>query len=115
MSSTSTSKAVTAIDSVVLGPESFTGFESPRETMDEALISDGDDPKHRKGYVAPKRQTSWWNASFILVAELVGTGILGLPSTFSTVGWIPGALLLVVFAGLAFYSGCVRVTYAIHT
>ena len=78
------------------------------------VLLDGDDQlEHtkvrKKGYVVPERRTTWYNAAAVLVAELVGTGVLGLPSTFAAVGWIPGVLLLVVFALLAFYSG-----YVIH-
>ena len=101
-------------------PSAFTGVTQLREGQDasdlsDALIIDAAGPDdadfvagkiRKKGFVEPERRTTWYNAAFILVAELVGTGVLGLPYTFATVGWIPGVALLFVFAGLAFYSGC---------
>eukprot|EP00750_Incisomonas_marina_P013899 INCI17564.6.p1 GENE.INCI17564.6~~INCI17564.6.p1 ORF type:complete len:398 (-),score=36.49 INCI17564.6:585-1685(-) len=100
-------------------PSAFTGVTQLREGQDasdlsDALIIDAAGPDdadfvagkiRKKGFVEPERRTTWYNAAFILVAELVGTGVLGLPYTFATVGWIPGVALLFVFAGLAFYSG----------
>lgn len=102
-----------------LSPSAFTGMSKLRAGQDSHDLSDAlidaagsEDGEfvagkiRKKGFVEPERRTTWYNAAFILVAELVGTGILGLPYTFATVGWIPGVALLFVFAGLAFYSGC---------
>mmetsp|Transcript_6872 Transcript_6872/g.14312 ORF Transcript_6872/g.14312 Transcript_6872/m.14312 type:complete len:460 (-) Transcript_6872:52-1431(-) len=55
--------------------------------------------------VRPVRQTAWWNASCILIAELVGTGVLGLPYTFDVLGGAVGGAFLLLFGALAYYSG----------
>ena len=59
----------------------------------------------RRGYVRPERRTGWANVSFILFAELVGTGILALPYTFAKVGYAVGTGLLVLFMAMSVYAG----------
>mmetsp|Transcript_6221 Transcript_6221/g.10691 ORF Transcript_6221/g.10691 Transcript_6221/m.10691 type:complete len:468 (-) Transcript_6221:296-1699(-) len=58
-----------------------------------------------RGYVPPPRNQEWYHAAAILVAELVGTGVLALPHTFAVVGVTNGVLLLVFFAIFSWYSG----------
>ncbi|GBG28094.1 Proton-coupled amino acid transporter 4 [Hondaea fermentalgiana] len=59
----------------------------------------------RHGYVPPPRRQEWYHAAAILVAELVGTGVLALPHTFAVIGVAAGVAVLLVFALLSLYSG----------
>ena len=56
-------------------------------------------------FVAPPRRSAWWQASAVLIAELVGTGVLGLPYTLNILGLAPGLAVLIIFAFFAYYSG----------
>jgi hypothetical protein len=62
-------------------------------------------PGRRYGHVKPQRRASWLHVAAILVAELVGTGVLALPHTLSSLGLIPGVALLLAFSALTLYSG----------
>jgi len=73
-------------------------FGSPMSSGTKAIVS------HR-GYVAPVRQTGWVNCVFIILADLIGTGIMGLPYTFSKLGWLVGSIILLFFGVLTWYSG----------
>ncbi len=45
------------------------------------------------------------NCVFIILADLIGTGIMGLPYTFSKLGWLVGSIILLFFGVLTWYSG----------
>ena len=49
-----------------------------------SVLSKASYVSHR-GFVPPQRVTGWVNIVFIIIADLVGTGIVGLPYTFSKV------------------------------
>mmetsp|Transcript_6195 Transcript_6195/g.11006 ORF Transcript_6195/g.11006 Transcript_6195/m.11006 type:complete len:479 (-) Transcript_6195:63-1499(-) len=83
---------------------------SPRSrTLGDAspYLSDGSFYRRYRGpgFVPPPREQSWVHASFILVAELVGTGVLALPHTFAIVGVPLGVATLIIFSFLGAYSG----------
>ena len=40
--------------------------------------------------------SEWWHTAMLLLADIVGSGVLGLPGAFSRVGWVFGILLLIV-------------------
>jgi len=61
--------------------------------------------QRESGYVPPPREQTWVNASFILVAELVGTGVLGLAHNFAVLQMGNGVMALLIFAVLTLYSG----------
>ncbi|KAJ8905649.1 hypothetical protein NDN08_002155 [Rhodosorus marinus] len=44
-------------------------------------------------------------AMFLLVVDVVGTGVLTIPNTFATLGWIPGHLTLLLCWGLSLCAG----------
>jgi hypothetical protein len=48
---------------------------------------------------------SWHHATLIIVGEVLGTGIMGLPSAMVPLGWVCGLGSCVLFAGTAVYSG----------
>lgn len=50
---------------------------------------------------------SWWQAGMVMVAETISLGILSLPQAMSTVGVIPGLILLLSLGVFASYSGLV--------
>ncbi|QDZ17624.1 transmembrane amino acid transporter [Chloropicon primus] len=58
-----------------------------------------------RGFQPPSRITGWVNVVFIIMADLIGTGIVGLPETFTRMGWAIGLLILISFGLLTAYSG----------
>jgi len=58
-----------------------------------------------RGFVPPERITGWINVVFIIMADLIGTGIVGLPETFSRMGWVVGTVVLTFFGLLTAYAG----------
>ncbi|KAJ8905646.1 hypothetical protein NDN08_002152 [Rhodosorus marinus] len=44
-------------------------------------------------------------AMFLLVVDMVGTGVLSIPNAFATLGWIPGHLTLLLCWGLSMCAG----------
>jgi len=57
------------------------------------------------GYIPPKRKQQWFHAAFILIAEIVGTGVMALPETFSLIGAVPGTVVLLSFAFASWFAG----------
>jgi amino acid permease len=49
--------------------------------------------------------TAWYSIAAIIVANMLGTGVLSLPYAASALGWLPFSILLVTFAAGALYSG----------
>ena len=43
------------------------------------------------------RTNEWYHTAFLLLADIVGTGVLSLMGAFAKVGWLPGVLLLLVW------------------
>lgn len=58
-----------------------------------------------RGYVPPTRITGWVNVVFIIMADLIGTGIVNLPETFNRMGWAVGLTVLFIFGLLTAYAG----------
>ncbi|KAG9240732.1 transmembrane amino acid transporter protein-domain-containing protein [Calycina marina] len=51
------------------------------------------------------KNLSWWQCSFIMLAETVSLGILSLPYTLEILGVIPGVILIVALGILSAYTG----------
>ncbi len=51
------------------------------------------------------RQGTWKHAAFLLVANIIGTGVLELPAALKALGWIPGVITLILFYLLNTYTG----------
>jgi len=51
------------------------------------------------------RENGWVVTTFLLLTDIVGTGVFGLPSAFKKLGWIPGILSLLLAALLGKYTG----------
>jgi len=69
-----------------------------------SVLSKASYVSHR-GFVPPERVTGWVNIVFIIISDLVGTGIVGLPYTFAKLGWAVGATVLLLFGLLTVYAG----------
>ncbi len=52
-----------------------------------------------------QHRTSWPRISAIIVASMLGTGVLSLPYAASVLGWLPFILANLVFCTGALYSG----------
>lgn len=53
------------------------------------------------------RTMTWWQVSAVMIAETISLGILSLPSVLSTVGMVPGVILIAGLGILATYTGYV--------
>lgn len=53
------------------------------------------------------RSLEWWQCGMVMIAETISLGILSLPSVLSTVGLIPGFILILGMGVFATYSGYV--------
>jgi len=51
------------------------------------------------------RTSTWWHSALLVVADVVGTGVLSLPYAFSRLGWVPSLILLAVNLFFGVYSG----------
>jgi len=49
-------------------------------------------------------KATWYDASAVVVAEVIGVGVLGLPFTVSRLGWVPGIGLLTLVCLANMYS-----------
>ncbi|CAK0885978.1 unnamed protein product [Prorocentrum cordatum] len=55
------------------------------------------------------RRSEWHHTALLVVADVVGTGVLSLPGHFGALGWLPGLLLLAGCALLNLYTGMLLV------
>ena len=69
--------------------------DSPLVTFDD---ESSPAPSHHPSY-------NWKHASMIIVGEVLGTGIMGLPKAMVSLGWGLGLFSVVLFACTAVYSG----------
>jgi len=51
------------------------------------------------------RENNWFLTSFLLLSDVIGTGILGLPYAFNKLGWLPGIFSLLLFCFLGQFTG----------
>jgi hypothetical protein len=68
----------------------------PDPCQDDASVACGD---------IKFKSLEWWQCGMIMIAETVSLGILSLPSVLSTVGLIPGFILILGLGIFATYSG----------
>jgi len=52
-----------------------------------------------------EKKSTWWQSSFLLTGELMGTGILSLPYACGRLGWVLGLSSCVVFAVISAHTG----------
>jgi len=61
--------------------------------------------RHLSRHWTLARNNNWIQTTFLLLADVVGTGVLGLPYAFKRLGWIPGIAAMVVFCLLGQCTG----------
>lgn len=96
------------------GSLSLASSRDTRSTRDHTGVSDAThareslleaptvwDAHHEEGVA----RSSWPMSALIMVGEIMGTGILGLPYACSRLGWVPGLVACVMFGITAVYSG----------
>jgi amino acid permease len=49
--------------------------------------------------------TEWWQSFLVILAAVIGVGVLSLPEAFSRLGWIPGVTALMACCGVSIWSG----------
>jgi len=54
---------------------------------------------------APEAHATWVTAGQLMVADIVGVGVLSLPSAMAQLGWFMGPLFIVLFFPLNYYTG----------
>lgn len=55
--------------------------------------------------LAKPRGSHWILTSSLVVSDVIGSGVLALPSAVAALGWVPGMSLLVVFGYMSLYTG----------
>jgi len=49
--------------------------------------------------------TEWWQSFLVILAAVIGVGVLSLPDALSRLGWIPGVTALTLCCGVSIWSG----------
>jgi len=49
--------------------------------------------------------TEWWQSLLVILASLIGVGVLSLPEAIATLGWVPGLVALVLCGIASLWSG----------
>ena len=63
----------------------------------------------------PAKRAGAFTVGLLIVADVVGSGILSLPSTYATLGWVLSVLFSIIFAGINALSGMyVYEAYKMH-
>jgi len=60
---------------------------------------------HQSRHWTLTRSNGWFGTAFLLLTDVIGTGVLGLPRAFKLLGWIPGILSMMFFCFLGQYTG----------
>jgi amino acid permease len=55
--------------------------------------------------IAPEAHANWLTAGQLMVADIVGVGVLSLPSAMAQLGWIMGPIFIILFFPLNYYTG----------
>ena len=75
-------------------------YDTEEGKKDEAISS-----MKSSGTAFGAAQTPWYGTALILVSEVMGIGVLGLPYTVTTLGWAGIMIAMPLFAFFAGYSG----------
>ncbi|KAI8470815.1 MAG: amino acid transmembrane transporter [Monoraphidium minutum] len=77
--------------------------KDPATATDDALVNiDISEPANKPG--DRRRAASWQDAAYHSVTAMVGAGVLGLPSTFVSLGWAGGIIALVTSFWVSWYT-----------
>lgn len=76
--------------------------------VEQSLLMSGDDPEAAGGAEhGHLEQSTWVHACGIIIGEILGSGVLGLPGAFAGLGYFLGTICCVVFCLFAVYSGVI--------
>ncbi|OJK01891.1 hypothetical protein ASPACDRAFT_24743 [Aspergillus aculeatus ATCC 16872] len=53
------------------------------------------------------RSMKWWHCAILMIAQSISLGILSLPSSMATLGFVPGCILIIGIGALTTYTGYV--------
>ena len=67
------------------------------------LLGKGDDDAPPRG--APPRRATWTTAATLIIADVIGLGIMGMADAFAELGWVLGVLVCVLMLPLNIYCG----------
>ncbi|KAI8470818.1 MAG: transmembrane amino acid transporter protein-domain-containing protein [Monoraphidium minutum] len=69
-------------------------------------VVDNSDAVSKAGSQAPerRREATWQDAAYHSVTAMVGAGVLGLPSTFISLGWAGGIIAIIISFWIAWYT-----------
>mmetsp|Transcript_32158 Transcript_32158/g.51145 ORF Transcript_32158/g.51145 Transcript_32158/m.51145 type:complete len:479 (-) Transcript_32158:353-1789(-) len=91
----------------------FVGVESLKQLEVYSSIGlfalrnlDINEDKHTLDDSLPPRRMTWLQVSLVQVAEVVGAGVLTMPSAFADLGWVLGIVLLTSMMLVSVYTGC---------
>jgi len=100
---------------------SSSGQEKHSDKGKEKEFDDADPESHpghhpgRHHIQKHQKVLSWWFAGFLLIAEVIGVGVLALPSAFQQLGWVLAIISLLYSFAINMYAGLMlseaRATY----
>ena len=93
---------------MVVGQASRSLMSSLRSTADGSIRPDAKAIQPEDGEAdgeGPARVCAWYQTSFNLMAEIMGTGFLSLPAVMAKLGYGLGVVAIVTFAVAVYYSG----------
>jgi len=101
---------MTTTDSATRGVENGQSvfYDDPVSTTELSAggsSSDGDDKRFEKSSKIGSARTPWYGTALIVLAEVMGTGLLSLPYAAVTLGWVTAVASAFVFAAVAICSG----------
>ncbi|KAH9810085.1 putative amino acid transporter [Teratosphaeria destructans] len=69
------------------------------------LDQDGDVLEVQDGSRVHYKTMHWWHAGIVMIAETISLGIMSLPSSLATMGFVPGIILIVFLGMCSWYNG----------
>ena len=97
-------RAPMAYDYQSIAP-SYNNNTKPVFSDDDSTASVSDLGKHSSSGDIGSSRTKWYGTSLVLLSDVMGTGILGLPFVAVTLGWATTMIAIPLFAIFAAYSG----------
>jgi len=87
--------------------ESRHSSQQPRATVSMLSSESDEGDKYTLSFTDEELPggVDWIKTSFLIMAMIVGTGVLGLPQNFAKIGWLPGLVSLVMGGLSALVSG----------
>ena len=68
-----------------------------------------DEPTPSPPHTTKERRSSWKHTVFLVIADIVGTGVLELGGNLARIGWLPGILAMLFFFVVNTYTGLLLV------